>query len=660
MTDPDLRSVRITGGFWGQRLERNAREAIFYQWEQLERTRCIDNFRLAAGLIEGFREGMFFADSDAYKWLDAASRILAANPDPALKQRVDEFIALLEAAQMEDGYLFTYNQLLFPGQRWVNLRTEHELYCHGHLIEAGVAHHLATGEARLLNLVRRSADLLVREFMNAPVEQADGHEEIEIALIRLYRVTGEAPYLELARHLLERRGQVRAFPLGFLRQALRTGCRLRSSAKRRKAYRRAHPESASFKLPAGNKPKVPLLAPLRAVHSMVSGRFLQQHTPLRRQTEPVGHAVCFTYLQTGAAMLSRETGDRALLSVLERTWEHMVTRRMYVTGGLGSVPLVEGFGRDYELDPEFGYAETCAAIGSLLWNHEMALLTNQPRYDDLFEWQLYNAASVGIGMDVRSYFYNNPLTCRGGITRAPWYFIPCCPSNLSRTWAALGQYAYRSSGRTLHLSHYLTSEIHLDWGTLRVDAGLPWSGDVRLTLQPSNPGRVTLSLRLPGWSDTYALQLNGAPLQPDSLSEALPVLETACGYAPHAARVVTISRAWSPGDVLDLTLGMPLRLHRQHRKIARCGGMDALSRGPLVYCLESVDNPGDLFRHRVQRDSLGVVDDPALLGGIRKIEGRSTQGVPLTFIPYMLWGNRGLSQMTVFFESDGATQRAAR
>jgi DUF1680 family protein len=642
---------RIYGGFWGAILERNAREAIFYQWEQLERTGCIDNFRIAAGWIEGFREGMFFADSDAYKWLDAAARILAAHENPRLTRLVDDFITLLEAAQMPDGYLYTYNQIHFPGQRWVNLRLEHELYCHGHLIEAGLAHHQSTGATRLLDLVRRSADLLASDFVAASPQQADGHEEIEIALVRLYRVTGERRYLDLAQRFLERRGRSRFYPLAFLKQISSTGWRMRSVARRRRAYLREHPERDSVKLPAGNRPRIPALAPLRLAYNMLSGRSFQQNAPIRQQTVPVGHAVCFTYLATAAAMVSRETGDISLVTGLEEAWERMVTRRMYVTGGIGSVPLVEGFGRDFELDPEIAYAETCAAIGGLLWNHEMSRLTNQPRYEDLFEWQLYNAAMVGAGADMRSYFYNNPLACRGGIARAPWYFIPCCPSNLSRTWAALDRYAFRVSGRTVHLSQYLSGEIDLDCGTLKVDSGLPWNGTVRIDFDLGKPQALMMTLRLPAWADHFDLRLNGHPIVPDSVSPASPIPETACGYAPHAARRLSLQRAWAPGDTLELSLGMPLRLHRQHRKVRGCSGKVALSRGPLVYCLESVDNSGDLFPAAVRADSLQVIEDHERLGGIYRIDGVSSDGSPLVFVPYFLWGNRGASRMNVFFSA---------
>jgi hypothetical protein len=651
MTSSPLPTPRILGGFWGKRLEMNAREAIFHQWEQLEQSRCIDNFRIAAGQKEGFREGYFFADSDLYKWLDAASRILATNSNLKLKQLVDDLITLLEAVQQPEGYIYTYNQIHFPGQKWVNLQIEHELYCLGHLIEAGVSHHAATGETRLLHLVRRAADLLVRDFMDAPPACTDGHEEIELALIKLYRLTGEKNYLELSRRLLERRGRIPFFPLHIFKEKNNYDGRVKVVNEQRAAYIEKHPEHATFKLPAANPSKKQPFAEVRQMLDQLSGKYFQQHTPVRELTVPVGHSVRFGYLETAAAMLVRETGDRELQQTLESAWERMVTRRMYVTGGLGALPFTEGFGRDYELNPEYAYAETCAALASMFWNREMSLLTGRPRYDDLFEWQLYNAASVGIGMDGRSYFYNNPLLCREGLSRAGWFLVPCCPPNLSRTWASLGEYLYHESDGELHLQQYVTSAIQLDWGTLNVDSGLPWSGEIHLTFDISLPHRTTLRLRIPSWTNLYSLVLNDTPLTPDHVSEAASLSETACGYTPLAARTLSITRAWSPGDTLVLTLNMPLRFHRQHRKVPGCGGMDALSRGPLVYCLESVDNPLNLFPVTVKRDSLKPEYDESLLGGIWKIVGKTTDDKPLVFIPYMLWGNRGPSQMNVFFKT---------
>jgi hypothetical protein len=412
MQELSARQVEITDSFWSPRLLVNAQKAIFHQWEQLEATNCINNFRLAAGERDGFREGWFFADSDAYKWLDAASRIYALHANPELASLTDSFIALLGRAQMPDGYIFTYNQLHFPDQRWVNLQVEHELYCHGHLIEAGVSHHEATGRRDLLKLCTKAADLLVRDFLNATPDKTCGHEEIELALIRLYRVTGKEEYLELARQFVERRGRIPFFPLHLLRQFNSYNKRKAYVNELRQSYIAEHPEHASFRLPGDNYAKKPRFSRARWYLNALSGLYAQQHAPIRRQTAPVGHSVRFGYLETAIAMLLRIQPEESLLSTLEQAWERMVTRRMYITGGLGAVPGLEGFGDDYELDPEYAYAESCASIASLLWNWEMTLITKNARFSDLFEWQLYNATAVGMGQNGDSYLYNNPLTVR--------------------------------------------------------------------------------------------------------------------------------------------------------------------------------------------------------------------------------------------------------
>ncbi len=643
---------RLTSGFWHTRLKMNAREAIFYQWQQLEISGCLDNFRIACRQKEGFREGYFFADSDAYKWLEAAARILALEPDARLDGLIDDLVGLLEAVQEPDGYLYTYNQIHFPGQRWVNLQIEHEFYCLGHLIEAGIAHHLATGSQRLLDLVRRAADLLVRDFMNATPAQTDGHEEIELALLRLYRHTAHPEYLELARRLLERRGRIPLFPLHILKEFNRYQKRAAAVKAQRAAYLATHPEHAAFQLPADNPSKQPPFASLRRSLDQLSGKYFQQNLPIRQQKIPVGHSVRFGYLQTAVAMLLRETGDASLLAPLEAAWQHMVTRRMYVTGGLGALPFTEGFGRDYELDPEYAYTETCAALASLFWNREMALHTRQPRYDDLFEWQLYNAASVGIGLDGRSYFYNNPLTCRGGITRAGWYSVPCCPSNLSRTWAWLAQDVFDLEPGHLWVRQYLSSRWQVPGGEIQLEADLPWQGGVSFHFNLTRDFPVTLHLRIPAWASAFTLTLNGTPLEPDMLTPQPDSSLSACGVNPAAARSASLTRAWAPGDRLELTFEMPIRLLRQDARLPGCGGQVALARGPLVYCLESLDNPGlDLFNLELDLASPRALPAPAQPGGGVQISARTRTGQPLTFLPYLAWGNRGPSQMTVFLKA---------
>jgi uncharacterized protein len=349
--------------------------------------------------VDGFREGWFFADSDSHKWLDAASRIYASFPTPELASVMDAYISLIARAQHPDGYLFTYNQIHFPNDRWKNLQIEHELYCHGHLIEAGVSHYQATTRTEALTIARRAADRIVEDFSGKGAHHTPGHEEIEIALLRLYQVTGHEPYLNMARQFVEQRGRNPLFGFSLLKQNSSVEARGKFVKQKKAEYLAAHPEFKPFQIPPGNAAKKPWNATLRWNLNALSGKYFQQHVPVRKQTIPVGHSVRFAYLETAVAMLAKESGDKTLIPALKQAWEHMVTRRMYVTGGIGSLPSMEGFGNDYELDPEYAYAETCAALASMFWNWEMAQLTNEAKYSDLFEWQLYNAAAVGMGLD---------------------------------------------------------------------------------------------------------------------------------------------------------------------------------------------------------------------------------------------------------------------
>lgn len=648
-----MKRAAIQAGFWLDQQQTNARRAIFHQWQQLNASGCIENFRIAAGEAQGWREGWFFADSDAYKWLDAASRIWASWPDERLGGLMDELIALLGRAQMPDGYIFTYNQVHFPGTRWQNLQIEHELYCHGHLIEAGVSHHEATGRTDLLAIAQKAADRIVADFSGQGPTCTPGHEEIELALLRLYALTAHKDYLSLAKQFIEQRGRTPLFALSILRQNSRVGARGKQVKAGRSAYLAAHPDFKPFTLPPGNASKQQPNARLRWMLSALSGKYFQQHAPIRRQTTPVGHAVRYAYLQTAAAMLARLSPDESLLPALQQSWQHMVTRRMYITGGIGSQPGLEGFGNDYELDPQYAYAETCAALGSLFWNWEMTQLTHQACYSDLFEWQLYNAAAVGMGLDGTSYLYNNPLLCQGGVTRQAWYSVPCCPSNLSRTWADLGGYIYTSDEGQIIIHQYISSHIHLPLAGaegqahIHMQSGLPWEGSVRITIGGDAPG-FQLLLRQPSWADAMTVRLNGSPLETRP-AEMLPTLQDAWGYDPRSAQYRVLLHACQPGDVLEIELDLSIKLRRAHPRMRNHAGKVAITRGPLVYCLESQDNPGvDLFHVQVEPDSLTPVHDPLMLGGVCRLEGRSTQGQPLVFIPYYAWGNRGPGQMTVW------------
>jgi hypothetical protein len=660
-----MKRPTLQSDFWLNRLKVNAQQAIYHQWEQLEASGCIHNFRIAAGQAQGFREGWFFADSDAYKWLEAACRIWASRPEPRLGALMDDLIQLIAAAQMADGYIFTYNQIHFPATRWENLQIEHELYCHGHLIEAGVSHYQATWRTDLLQVARRAADRIVADFSGKGAAYTPGHEEIEIALLRLHQLVQDGTaYYEMARQFLEQRGSDRLFALSLLRQYIHVSQRDQHVRQKKQEYLQAHPDFKPYQLPPGNISRKPHNATLRWYASALSGKYFQQHAPIREQTTPVGHCVRFAYLETATAMLARLNGDQCLLPTLEAAWERMVARRMYITGGIGSVPGSEGFGNDYELDPEYAYAETCAALGCLLWNWEMAQLTGEAKYSDLFEWQLYNAAAVGMSLDGRSYLYNNPLACRGGVIRRPWYAVPCCPSNLSRTWADLGKYIFSTAPGRLYVHQYISStpgEITIPGeagGTImvcgQVDAALPWEGRVRIRLtdvifsNPGQPKQFELYLRQPSWSGAMQAAVNGNPL-PNGSRKNNNQGALAAGYDPRLALFKVISHPFSPGDRIEINFDTPIQLRRPHPRLKGHQGKVAVTRGPLVYCLEDVDNAGvDLFAAALNPDSLEAVADGSLLGGIFRITGQTRAGQPLTFIPYFLWGNRGPSQMTVW------------
>lgn len=506
--------VRMTDEFWGPRLQINADKAIFHQWEQLEKTGCIENFRLIADAKAGIREGYFFADSDAFKWLDAAARVYAVYPSAKLKSLMDNFIALIGKTQEADGYIYTYNQYHFPDMRWINLQIEHELYCHGHLIEAGVSHFEATGQRALLEICTKAADLLVDEFINTGPEGTPGHEEIEIALIRLCQVTDDDRYLKLAEHFIEQRGRIKGFFGHIMRQNKSVVERSETVSQHHTAYLTEHPEHAeNFQLPPDNTSVKPSAGLLRFYASTATGKYFQQHKPIREQTVPVGHSVRFTYLETAAAMLYQHQKDETLLKALQQAWEHMVARRMYVTGGLGSLPNIEGFGRDYELDPEYSYSETCAALGNIFWNWEMSRITGEAKYADLTEWQLYNAAAVGLGQDGVSYLYNNPLYCEGGLTRQAWFKCPCCPSNISRVWGDLGKYLYSFGENELWVHQYIGNEVIRDQGLgISMTAGLPWDGKVNLTLDPEETAEFTVYCRVPSWASGFTLRVNNQPM----------------------------------------------------------------------------------------------------------------------------------------------------
>lgn len=653
---PGLRDAVLTGGFWGRYRDIHRGPALDHQWRCLEETHAIECFRLVGGTSRAFRSGEFYTDSDVHKWLEAASRTLADDPSPQTVAHVDELIGLLERAQDDDGYLNTWIQGLFPRGRFRNLDIKHELYTFGHLIEAGVAHHEATGSDRLLDVAERAADLLVREFADAPAHRLDGHEEVELALVRLYRATGRDDCLDLASAFVERRGTSPHVGRRFVAGAALTVSRHVRQRLRGTAHRLRHRGQSARQYPEKRSLHVTPAIVGRTRREMLSGRMFQTDRPARRQDRPTGHSVRWLYLQIAMAMLARERGDDALRAVTETAWQHFVDGHLFVSGGSGAYPLVEGFGDPYDLDPVRAYAETCASIAGVFWNRELGLLTGEARYDDLLEWQLLNGADVGMSVDGTAYAYDNPLQVPAGIGRQAWFRCPCCPSNLSRLWASLATLQFSETDDELRVHQLFSSRAVVGVTAVEVDSALPWSGEVVVRVAPPpDQGAAArhLAVRVPSWSAGVQVEVDGATAAAAAVDDDRPAgRPTASGLDPGSSTWCRVELPAGAACEVRLQFTLPVRLHRQDDRVPRVGGMVAVSRGPLLFCLEGVDHPdlaGDALNGVVvDAGSLEARFAPDLLGGATEIVGRAVDGRALRFVPYFLWGNRGQQGMTTF------------
>lgn len=632
--------ARIEGGFWSayQRLVRQ--RVIPYQWKAMNdeipgapKSHSVENFRIAAGRAHGAHEGMVFQDSDLAKWLEAVGNVLAddAPENAAVRAWADEAIDLVAAAQQPDGYVNTYFTVKEPGWRWRNLRDAHELYCAGHLIEAGVSMSRGAGDGRLLDVARRLADLIDASFGLEPgkLRGYPGHEEVELALLKLYRLTGEQRYLERAKYFIDERGKRPSF---FEQEAL----------------------EPDFKSIFGAKPL----------------DYYQAHMPVREQKEAVGHAVRAMYLYTAMADIALETGDSSLAESCERLWKNTTGRKMYLTGGIGSSAVHESFSAEFDLPNDTAYAETCAAIGLFLFSSRMVRFRDEAPYADVMERCLYNGIISGIGLDGESYFYVNPLEVIPAVCdtnaayhsvkyrRQPWYGCACCPPNIARSLSALGEHAYHLRDDTLYADLFHEGTLSVEIMGVAVSVcqvtAYPWAETVTFTVAAASAAEFTLALRAPAWCRKPRVSINGKPAQ------SLPGSD---GY-------IRLRRTWGLSDRVDLTLPMPVeRIHADPRVRAGFGKV-ALQRGPIVYCLEEVDNGDGLFRVSLPPDArLKVVHRPELLGGVVTISarGRSTTigevagdlytrenrsarvaERPLLFVPYYAWANRAPGEMTVW------------
>lgn len=623
--------VQIDDAFWTPRLETVRTSTL---WAQLDKLRTVGHFdALKLTWKPGDQpEPHIFWESDVAKWIEAASYTLATHPDERLEGEVDAAIELLAGAQQEDGYLNTYFTVVKPGERFTDLRDAHELYCAGHLIEAGVAHYEATGKETLLNVVRRYADLIASEFGTLPDEKRgyDGHEEIELALVKLYRVTGESRYLDLATYFVDERGQEPYFFDLEEEQRGTPGYFARTFPDRRERPHRYR-------------------------------EYLQAHAPVRGQTEAVGHSVRAMYLYSAMADLARENQDEGLLESCRTLWRHVTTKRMYATGGIGSSAANEGFTADYDLPDTEAYAETCAAIGLTFWAQRMALLDEDGTYADVLERALYNGVASGLSASGTRFFYSNPLASNGDVHRSEWFGVACCPPNIARLLASLGRYVYAAGPSQLVVNLYVggSARVVLDGVpvTLSQKAAQPWDGGVELSMQVEerNNAEFTLALRIPEWAHGPSVTVNGEPVEVGALSR---------GY-------LKLTRSWSSGDKVSLDL--PMMAHRvwAHPRLQSAAGRVALERGPLVYCLEETDHEAPLDEIFLPRDARLEADSAPVEGVVAlrasamrwaeqdwddvlyRSEPPRVESVSVTAVPYFFWDNRQPGQMRVWLHDRG-------
>ncbi|MFX1409907.1 MAG: glycoside hydrolase family 127 protein [Promethearchaeota archaeon] len=625
--------VEIKDKFWTERQRINREVSIFHQYQKLE-DKHVNDFRVVAGLKEGVKRGEFYYDSDLYKWLEAACYILQLNKDNKLEEKVNEIVNLIKKAQMKDGYVNTFYFPYFIHKRFTNLQLMEELYCAGHLFQAAIAHYNATGQKTLLDIAKKFADLLVKIFLGGKRKGAPGHAEIELALIELYRITKRSDYLLLAEDFINRRGNISNFKTYALNQYFDMILMVHTLKKIKK--REGLEEKGEI-----NEWLVNLTVRdwIKLIKAHLNGEFLQLNIPVRDAYDPVGHAVRAMYLYCGIADLYSEKGDESLLNALKRIWLKMVKAKMYVTGGIGSIKAYEGFGKDFSLKNEKSYSETCAAIGNIMWNWKMLQITANCKYADLTEKLLYNAMLVGQSIDGKNYTYSNPLRSEGNDERKEWFICPCCPPNVVRIIASLGQYIYSLSDSGIWIHQYIGSKVHIILSeenklTLIQESEFPWNGLVKIKVELKTNQNFSMFLRIPKWTNETKLLINQERYHGD--------------LTP--GKYIEIIRNWSNNDVVELNFKMYPKLKRADPRVKANRDKIAISNGPLIYCLEQIDNQEfDIFNLQISKNLvLRIQYKPEMLGGINVIEGVLSSNQTFTAIPYYVWGNRGPNKMQVW------------
>ena len=613
-------SVKVTDNFWGQRLQASREVTIPLAFSKCEETGRYENFVKAAHPSDTYKvEGFSFDDTDVYKTIEGASYSLQTYPDKKLQKYIDSVLVIVAGAQEPDGYLYTARTMNpkhphnWAGkERWVAVENlSHEFYNLGHMIEGAVAHYQATGKRNFLNIAIKYADCVCREIGNGPQQKkyVPGHQIAEMALVKLYMVTGDKKYLDQAKFFLDTRGYT----------------------SRKDAYSQAH-------------------------------------KPVVEQDEAVGHAVRAVYMYSGMADVAAITGDSSYIKAIDKIWDNIVSKKIYITGGIGARHAGEAFGNNYELPNQSAYCEPCAAIGNVYMNYRLFLLHGDAKYFDVLERTLYNGLISGVSLDGGSFFYPNPLSSNGKYSRKPWFGCACCPSNVSRFIPSLPGYVYAVKNDQVYVNLYLSNKAELKVDKKKIlleqETSYPWNGDIRLKITQGNQD-FTMKLRIPGWvrgnvlpGDLYSYTDNQKPAYQVSVNGQTVESDVNDGY-------LSIARKWKKGDVVEVHFDMIPRIVKANPKVEADHGRVAVERGPIVYCAEWPDNRFNVHSILLnQHPQFKVTDKPELLYGIRQITTDAqalsydkagklvTKDVELTLIPYYAWAHRGEGDMEVWLPID--------
>jgi len=612
-------NVELTDNFWSKRIQTNTEVTIPYCFQKCEETHRIENFAVAGGLTEGTFEGIRYNDSDVFKIMEGAAYALQQNYDPELDKYLDDLIAKIAAAQEDDGYLYTIRTIKGDSamteregkERWSAVRNNsHELYNMGHMYEAAVAHYKATGKTNFLNVALKNANLILSVYGPDKRHDAPGHQEIEIGLAKLYRITGDKKYLDLAKFFLDERG---------------------------KSDKRDHYSQNKWE----------------------NGSYWQDHKPVIEQDEAVGHAVRATYMYSGMADVAALTGNKEYIDAIHKIWENVVGKKFYITGGIGAKYEGEAFGENYEL-PNHAYNETCAAIANVFWNQRMFLMSGESKYIDVLERTLYNGMLSGISFEGNTFFYPNVLEFdgkekfnQGASERKPWFNCSCCPSNISRFIPAVTNYIYAQSGDEIYANLFMANKtnfnVHDQEFTIEQQTKYPWEGNIKFKISTPKPVHLILKIRVPGWAQNSPVPSNLYSYIEEKESKVYFLVNNKKETFEMKDGYISLQKTWADSDLVELVLPMYARKVIPNENVKEIAGKVAIERGPIVYCAEQVDNPDGVLSKKVSAtDTFKASYNPDELNGVVTLKSDNN----LILIPYYAWSHRNLGEMAVWFQLD--------